>query len=40
MATIDRNHGPIVSEEWGFLRNRRPDLYGAIVAPVMKDADS
>ena len=40
MATIDRNHGPIVSEEWGFLRNRRPDLYGAIVAPVVKDADS
>jgi agmatine deiminase len=36
LATIDRNHGPTVCQEWGFIRNRRPDLYGAIVAPVVK----
>lgn len=35
-ATIDLSHGPMVEREWGFRRNRRPDLYADIVAPVQR----
>lgn len=38
-ASIDRAHGPMVQREWGFLRNRRPDLYGALIEDVKKDTD-
>jgi len=32
-CTIDTSIGTEMREEWGFFRDRRPDAYGALVAP-------
>jgi len=32
-ATIDTSINREMREEWGFFRDRRPDAYGALVAP-------
>ena len=34
VASVDLSQNRRVGESWGFLRNRRPDNYGALVAPV------
>ncbi|HDS63978.1 MAG TPA: peptidyl-arginine deiminase [Methanofollis liminatans] len=34
VATIDLSKNQEVREGWGFLRNRRPETYGALVRPV------
>jgi len=37
VAELDLSQNELVREEWGFLRNRRPDIYEFLVKPVSRN---